>query len=500
MYMLELVKNHKLFWFLLLIFSFFLFYKIGGASINNDAQFWYSRSQEFVSNVKKKDWIDTFQNPKPGVTIMWLSGFSLDLFLNLYTKVYGFTPDIYTHDTFYLVHSSVIVPLLFIVLVGILVFYFISISFVHKEVVLFALMLLLFQPLFIGLARNFHADASVTSFMSMSALTLLFYFYKKTKLVYLVLSGTLAGLALLSKSAAIFLVPYIFFVCILDYFYYKHTFYFYFKTISIWLVVALGTFYLFFPAMWVEPVAVLRWVFIDEGTKLVLEGRDGINPFWYYLEPLGRTITAPYLLAFLIGVFFLFRNFKKLTTERKVFYLAIFGYVIFYLLQMSLVKQKMDRYILPIFPLASLLGGYGIYKVYAAIKNKLAQKVFVLVTVFFASVTTLYYFPNYLLFPSQKGKDQFGCSLCSDVGDYLNSKPNSADLKIISLSRKLHRLQPYVYGKVYSTDEKLPFEWTPEYVVGTVHEGLPAQYSHCTLEKVITFRGVDYWNLYACKN
>lgn len=111
----------------------------------------------------------------------------------------------------------------------------------------------------------------------------------------------------------------------------------------------------------------------------------------------------------------------------------------------------------------------------------------------------LYFFPNYLIFPSESGKDQFGCSLCSDIGEYLNSKENPADLKIISVSKKVHRLKPFVMGKVYTADEILPNNWTADYLVKSTTEVIPENYTHCVFEANVGFRGVDYWEVYRCK-
>ena len=125
---------------------------------------------------------------------------------------------------------------------------------------------------------------------------------------------------------------------------------------------------------------------------------------------------------------------------------------------------------------------------------------------FFISVAFLlnlgfvfYYFPNYLLYPSIKGKDQFGCSLCSDVGDYLNAKENPEDLKVVITSDKVHRIRPFVKGKIYTTNEQLPGDWTPEYLVTAVQENLPDEYSYCTLETEIGFRNCIYWKVFSCK-
>lgn len=495
-----LLKNNKIFILLFTIFFFFLVYKIGSASINNDAQFWYTRTQNFVSAVKRNDWEETFQNPKPGVTVMWVSGYSLDTLLSLYDKLFGFTPSIYEHKTFYLVHSAVILPLIIFTLISIFIFYFIGKHLVRPQVVLLSLLVLVTQPLYVGLARNFHSDASVTAFMTVSVLFLFYYLLKNTKILFLIVSSLSAGLALLSKSSAVFLIPFVLLCFAVHSIYFRKSLSFYFKSVSIWLVVLFVTFYIFFPAMWVYPKAVLTWVFIEEGRELLLKGRDGINPFLYYLRPLFKTLTPVYFISFVLGLFCFVKDFKRFEKKEKFFYVGILLYVFFFLLQMSLIKQKMDRYILPLFPLGSFIAGYGLFQIYTNLKNKAHKGIFLFIVIVFSFAPILYYFPNYLLFPSQPGKDQFGCSLCSDIGSYLNSKENPADLKIVFSSKKLHKLQPHVLGKVYSTDETLPNNWSAEYYVMENNQIPPEEFKHCALEKTISFRNVDYWKILSCKN
>ena len=56
---------------------------------------------------KIHDWIEkTYQNAKPGVTVMWLSGMGIESFLTLYNKIFGFRPLLYTVDTFPYIHFA----------------------------------------------------------------------------------------------------------------------------------------------------------------------------------------------------------------------------------------------------------------------------------------------------------------------------------------------------------------------------------------------------------
>jgi hypothetical protein len=488
-----------------LLNAFFAYYKIGRASINNDAHFWYTRTQNFVNALQTGRLNETYQNAKPGVSVMWLSGLSLETFLNLYEKVFHFRPLIWTHDTFYLVHFSIIAPLVTVGLVSVLLLYFLGQKFMDKRVLALGIMLLVLQPFYVGISRNFHSDHVLMAFMLMSVVLWIYYLRVSKRFVFAILSGIAAGMAFLSKSAAIFLIPYIGFVLFVDYLFYQGKIFKYAKDYLVWFLSCAAAFFALFPATWLKPIEILRRIFIYEGVYLATIGRDGVNPFWYYAEPVVRILTPVFLIAFILGVLFVIGNLRDYERKKRYNVVLIFGFVFFFFLQMSLVKQKMDRYLLPAFPFMALMGGYGLVHLIEWIKGLFLKNKFVveklLVALFLIANLSyiLYYFPNYLIYPSFPGKDQFGCSLCSDIGDYFNSQPNGAALKIVSLSKKLHRLRPFVKGKVYSTEEEIPGTWTADYVVAAKHETLPEAYSHCWLETIIVFRNVDYWDIYRCK-
>lgn len=300
-----------------LIVAFFCFYHVGRASINNDAHFWYTRTQNFMRAVRIRRWNETYQNPKPGVSVMWLSGVSLETFLNLYNKFFGFKPDIYTYDTFPLVHLSVVGPLLLVVLSSLLLFYLILKKYQNQKAVVLGLVLVGFQPFFVGISRNFHADATLTAFMLMSCLTALYFLLSKPKQKYMIISGVLASLALLSKSSAVFMFPFMAFLFLIDLFLRKRQLLFYVKSYAVWFLSLSLFFFAVFPAMWFKPIEILKRIFLYEGMFLVTTGRDGISGPLYYMEPIVRILSPTFLVFFLIGVVFLIIKFSKIKKGPK---------------------------------------------------------------------------------------------------------------------------------------------------------------------------------------
>lgn len=508
-----LIKNYPFNIVVILVFAllfFFMFYKVSKASINNDAHFWYQRSQNFTQALIEKKWVKTYQNPKPGVTVMLVSGTSLELFFRLFESIHNYRPDILSSDTFAYVHFAAVGPLILITFMCLILIYYLVSRLLNSYIALLSIILVGFQPFILGISRSFHSDSFVSVFMTLSVLTLLYALIQKKYFFWISVSGIFAGLSILSKSSAIYLIPY-FILTLIMYIYFYHSDFLKIEKIKrkniifrlvilvvVWIISLALTSFLLFPALWVDTIRVLKDIFIVEGLGLVTQARDGANPFYYYIEPIYRILTPIYLVSFVFGIFAIIKTFKKLNIQQKFIYTSVLFYMFFYIVQMSIVQQKMDRYIMPLFYIGAIIGGYGIY----FLIHKYFKKDIVIMICVFLFINLLfvfYYFPNYLLYPSENAKDQFGCSLCSDIGEYLNSQPDPYDLKIVFSSEKLHKLQPFVKGRVYTKNEILPNNWTPEYYVKENDQPVIEQYSHCKKVQDISFRNVVYWNILKCK-
>ena len=114
----------KRFLIIYLIFSVFLFYRLSTSMFTADSHFWYTRTNNFIQNVKNHKWSETYQNPKPGVTIMWLSGISMDTYFNYYQSKHNFVPYIFSSDIFPRLDFLVKLPLIILCLLSVLDFIF----------------------------------------------------------------------------------------------------------------------------------------------------------------------------------------------------------------------------------------------------------------------------------------------------------------------------------------------------------------------------------------
>jgi 4-amino-4-deoxy-L-arabinose transferase-like glycosyltransferase len=134
-----------------------------------------------------------------------------------------------------------------------------------------AAFLVALNPWFLAESRVFRAEAFAAGFMILSVLAWLVYL-KDRRWPYLVLSGVMAGWAVLTKSSSIFLIPIIGLAFLLDWLLgdFENRWFGFGSTLYrgvMWIGVAVATFWLGWPSMWVNPVPPLQTV-LNRGITL----------------------------------------------------------------------------------------------------------------------------------------------------------------------------------------------------------------------------------------
>lgn len=486
--------HDKAFILLLVLFSFFSLYMLGNMIFNNDAHFWYERTFNFIDAIKSFDFASTYQNPKPGVTVMWLSGLSGESFLSLYNLVYGFRPQLYTFDTFRYIHLSTRLPLVILNIAFVAYFYYLLKKLLNVRVALFSSIFLIFQPFFIATSRIFHADSTLTVFMNLSMLFLLKYLVLEQNTKKLVFSGIFGGLAILTKLSGVFLVPYTALILLVYVFYNKRSLFGYPKMLLTWTLVALFTFFSVFPAMWVKPDTTINKLY-TEVFELRGTGRDGISPFNEYFEIIPEYTTPLLLLAASLGLIVVLLKGNKVDKKERLVIQSFVLFTIFYLLQMSLMAQKMPRYIVPLFPALAVLGDYGFNYLLSLIEHKF-EKYLTVGLVLVNLYPVISYFPHYSLYVTLLGKDTFDCSMCSEVGGYINSLEKSPEFTVVVDSDNPQRLHPFIKGN-YLSHKEVNQDTKMNYVIQS-SDSANNVYPQCLALMEFTFKKEVYWTVLEC--
>ncbi|MCK4470970.1 MAG: glycosyltransferase family 39 protein, partial [Anaerolineae bacterium] len=233
-----------------------------------------------------------------------------------------------------------------------------------RRVAWVAALLWALDPFYLANSKLLHLDATLSTLMILSALCMLVYL-REHCLRQLVTSAILAGLALLTKTSALFLVPFLALCLLTD------------RSISnlqslisnllLCVLIATVVCFVLWPSLWVRPAASLDLV-IRQGVLLHAGGpRDqpllyrGVlavqnpGPRFYLDVLLFRTtfMTLPFALFGLISAW-------VRRQEVRLSILLLGGFGLFYIAQMSLGGWKDGRYMLPVLLVLDVLAAIGL--------------------------------------------------------------------------------------------------------------------------------------------
>ena len=155
---------------------------------------WLYRSSDFMASVKHGYFSETVRAYHPGVTTMWIAGlrtFFLQLGINVANLAY----------------ARWLIGV--VVWIGICLACFLIYRLFGKWVSLASFACLAYSPLLISQTRRVHTDALATVFILLTVLLLIYYCQHREQRHVLMLSGVCFGLALLSKSYALILLPWV---------------------------------------------------------------------------------------------------------------------------------------------------------------------------------------------------------------------------------------------------------------------------------------------------
>ena len=184
-----------------------------GTFLTPDEFRWVSRSRDFLVGALSGNWAATLQTGHPGVTTMWTG--SLGILYRYWMRsssAPGNLLDFVRHVSEYPLPMSYVIPVRFPTVIltslGIVVFFWLAARLFDRRIALVAACLMALDPFYLALSRVLHHDALATTFMTLSLLPMIGYWLHGWRRRWLWVSGVMAGLAFLSKSSALLLMPY----------------------------------------------------------------------------------------------------------------------------------------------------------------------------------------------------------------------------------------------------------------------------------------------------
>ncbi len=336
----------------------------------DEADHWFPRADLFLRALQRHDWAGTNLIGHPGVTTMWLGTFGV-LAHRLLTKL-GFAG---AHDTV-ITRELLRLPVALVTALCICLAVPLLARLFGRRLALLAGLLWAGEPFLVAHSQLLHTDALLTSFMTLALLAAMLAFRlddgdiapeRPLRRRMLVASGVAGGLAFLTKSPSIVLLPMLGLIGLVGSWHAPGLW----RKLPIlpllaWGGVAVVVWFALWPAAWVNAAGAVMAIYRQVRY-------DGAEPHAYGNFFLGHAIAnpgplfypvtvalrlAPWSLAgIVLAIPVLIRRGSHRNRAALVL-LAIF--VLLFVAVMTVGAKKFDRYVLPIYPSVDILAAAGL--------------------------------------------------------------------------------------------------------------------------------------------
>jgi 4-amino-4-deoxy-L-arabinose transferase-like glycosyltransferase len=370
--------------------------------VSPDEKRWLTHSANFYKALTSGELDQTYQIEHPGVTVMWVGMLSYLWRYPTYPQEVPGQIDWHRqevasflqtrgHPPLEMLATSHFLMALTITLVLVVASWW-AVRLVGIGATCLGFLLIAADPFHIALSRLLHLDGLASSLMLLSVLTLLCYVYRGGRKVDLLISGAAAGLATLTRSPGLFLVPFSGLVLLVELVTKRHQqrltsadWRRAASALALWGSVALAVFVLLWPAMWVEPLYTVRRVLRAAIGYAVSGHEDPLyfngkifegDPGWqfYPVTYLWRTTPSVLVGLSLAAVGALFPRSGWLPREQRRPLAAMLLFAVLFTAFMSLGAKKFDRYVLPIYPPLALIAAAGWIAVARYILRRWSQR------------------------------------------------------------------------------------------------------------------------------
>lgn len=343
----------------ILIFVLFVLSRLpnlGNDTFNTDSWKWKARIYDFGSAVFSLQFEKTNQTYHPGVSLMWIGTVGVKAYNSYYDLFLHHTPKDNAINVIF--ELNFVLKFLIAMVLGLVIsnIYYLLEKLFDRKYALVSVVLLALEPLFAALSREIHLEALLSVFMIASFLWCVYFLENTNKNSRLFFSGFFCALAVLTKTSALFLLPFIGLILFLHYLFNGKKFVastkaflsHYYK----WFFVTLLLFIILWPAMWVTPANSLKTLYngivnigVEGGHEQLFFGRLYEDPGAAFYLVVLLVKTSPYLFIGLAGyILSAHRNFSQ-KTKRFALYAFLFAFL--YFIEITISSKKLDRYILP---------------------------------------------------------------------------------------------------------------------------------------------------------
>lgn len=519
--------------------------------VTPDEPIWLARSANFYQALASRDWPSTYQYAHPGVPVMWAGAVGYFLEARDYPELAGAQ---ITQRQNYIASvlqdqgrdplDVLVATRQMLIVLGTVVFalsfWFALRLFGLAEVVL-GFLLIGLEPFGIGLGKLLHVDAIAALFFLLAMVTMLVFIHRGRCRWDLLICAVASALAVLTRVQLAVVIP-IFGVLLLLTLNAGGTRRPVWATVSerllwpmtVWGAGMLATALIVWPALATAPRTVFGGIFSFAETAAIagherviyFDGElfTGDPGFRFYPVVLLWRATPATLAGFLVAVVLVCfgRRWAISRVQRQIVLGLLIGAAA-YTLPMTLAAKKFDRYLIPVFPLLALAGGWGLLAAARLLGKRLPGPAYaypVLVAVFAIGIQLAGVAANgpyYLSYYSPLMGNTASATTSMMVGwgegfdqvaDWLNAQPNAEDL-VVSTEAWRSPLSYFLDGSArfaaFVDDPGGIFRWASSdyyllYVTPLTRNGiwpdLLRMVESRTPDFTVTLNGLDYARLY----
>ena len=379
-------------------------------------------------------------------------------------------------------------------------------------------LLLTLDTFFLGNARLLHMDV-LLSLLTANALFCIFLALKQKTYRFFMLGSAFLSLALWTKNVSLVSISFVFLVLGVLFLLKKLSFR---TTLVYGFTVLLGVVvigYLILPALWVDPAKVVRRIYtnstrvVEEGHEEKFFGKITNNPGpFYYPIVFGYKLTPVILILFLVGVGWLLTDLvKKLikkdytfSDSKRLFLYYLLAYFCIYFVSVEIAEKKIDRYLLPLFPIIYVVSSFYFFDILRFFSKKSVKFLYSFALLVTIGVPLYTYFPYYFVYNSPLlggpvkaekviGQKSFGIGIF-EVRDFLLE--NYGFVPVGFVDRKAMSAI-YPSSMVWDARVSGPQHYTV--LVLDSDEVAPQSKDKFVYDKTIKIAGINFWNFYVKK-
>jgi hypothetical protein len=338
-----------------------------GRYVTPDEPTWVYRTIHFADALAARDWAAIPPTNHPGVTTMWLGTLGIAIHrlfnpaesaahLEWIRRLAWLSPEngeAFSRLAFFLPWSRVAVAL--VTTLGLAALYPLLARLFDRRTALLTIGLLAFDPFFIGHSGLLHTDALLATFSLLALVAALNGWREPHRASWWLLSGLLTGLALLTKTPALILLPLIPILIAIAHLRTSHipNLKSLIAHCSLFILAVLITCFALYPALWTGPSNVFHTLFAaarrhasTTQRPIFFAGQTTYDPGpAFYPVVFVFRISPIVLVGLIVGLVTL----RRLPSDRRFSFLLLLALAVSFSALMSLGVKKHDRYLLPPF-------------------------------------------------------------------------------------------------------------------------------------------------------